>query len=535
MGRFTVLLSRFWASTSGTITIYSVITLVLILTITGASVDLMYHEATRAKLQTTLDRAVLAAADLEQLQTPEDVVIDYVAKAGLAQHLLSVNASDGLNERIVSAEAGLTLDTVFMHMAGFDTLDVYAVSTAEERIANVEISLVLDVSGSMSGDRITNLRAAATEFVNTVIQPSESDVTGLTTVSVVPYNATVNLGDDLSRHYTMSDLHNYSNCPIFDDHAFHETDVSSQQLLDRLAHFDLYSTDESTTQIPKPWCPTGQKSAVIAHSLDVNTLSTHIASLSAGGNTAIDLGMKWGVALLDPGAVDVIAALASDGVVDNRVADRPAAYDDTESVKFVVVMTDGANTTEYDLKPQYRQGLSDVWIDDRGNGDPQDDRFSLRVEDNWGESNDIWFWHRYETSSWSYRNRNTPDGGSNARRMSNAELFARFGTKAVAQKMYVQPYYDGFVSYNAYYDIYYAYEAIVSGGRADDRLSDICTAAKDAGIVVFSIAFEAPEGGQAALSDCASSASHYFDVAGVEITETFHSIARQINSLRLVQ
>ena len=40
-------------------------------------------------------------------------------------------------------------------------------STAEQRVNNVEIVLVLDVSGSMSGTKITNLKSAAAEFVDT--------------------------------------------------------------------------------------------------------------------------------------------------------------------------------------------------------------------------------------------------------------------------------------------------------------------------------------------------------------------------------
>ena len=198
-------------------------------------------------------------------------------------------------------------------------------------------------------------------------------------------------------------------------------------------------------------------------------------------------------------------------------------------------MTDGQNTTQYDLKSKYKSGWSDLWVDDRNTGYTSDDRFSLLVDDNWGSSNDVYFWKRYENSSWSYRNRSYPDGGSSADRMSHADLFARFPSAAVARSYYVRPYYDGFVSYNEYYDMYYAHEATVSGSEANNRLSRICSAAKNAGIVVFAIAFEAPSNGQAALSECASSASHYFDVEGVEITETFHAIARQINSLRLIQ
>ena len=101
--------------------------------------------------------------------------------------------------------------------------------------------------------------------------------------------------------------------------------------------------------------------------------------------------------------------------------------------------------------------------------------------------------------------------------MTNAELFARFGTRAVARKMYVRPYYDNFVSYNQYYNIYYAYEATVSANPADNRLDMICDAAKAEGVVVFAIGFEAPQRGLDAMRNCASSPAHFFDVQGADL------------------
>lgn len=517
----------------GNITVFSLFMIMLILAITGAAVDIMRSEAVRAQMQSTMDRAVLAAADLDQEQDPVDVVNDYMTKAGLESVLSSVSVDQGLNYRTVTASGHTVLQTVFLKMSGFDTLDTPAKSVAEEKISNVEISLVLDVSGSMGGSRIANMKDAAQDFVDTVIQPAGSP--GLTTISLVPYNANVNLGETLSPYFNLEEVHDYSHCATFSDNAFNSAAINPGSELTRLGHFDLYSRNESSTQISSPWCPTGDTSAIIAHSADANVLKSHVTSLNAGGNTAIDLGMKWGVGLLDPAMRPAINEMASDGLITGEAAGRPAAYNDPEAIKFVVVMTDGQNTTQYDLKQHRKYGMSDVWIDDRGNSNASDDRFSLRVRDWSGTSNDIYFWERYENYSWNSRYRNTPDGGSNARRMSNAELFARFGTKAVARKMYLKPYYDGWVSRTTYYDVYYAYEATVNGSSADSRLSNICSAAKEEGIVIFSIAFEAPEAGQTALLDCASSPSHYFDVEGVEITETFNAIARQINSLRLVQ
>ncbi len=133
-----------------------------------------------------------------------------------------------------------------------------------------------------------------------------------------------------------------------------------------MSHFDRYSTNQSATYLNNPWCKTGNTSAVVAHSANTTALKSHINSLNAGGNTAIDLGVKWGVALLDPKMRSVVSQMAADGVVIPAAAARPAEYNDPEAIKFIVVMTDGENTTQYDLKERYKYGKSDVYVDDRG-------------------------------------------------------------------------------------------------------------------------------------------------------------------------
>ena len=55
----------FAAEEDGNVTVFSVFMLVLIIAITGASVDIMRFEAILAKMQSTMDRAVLAAADMD--------------------------------------------------------------------------------------------------------------------------------------------------------------------------------------------------------------------------------------------------------------------------------------------------------------------------------------------------------------------------------------------------------------------------------------------------------------------------------------
>ncbi|MEN9060367.1 hypothetical protein [Ponticoccus litoralis] len=118
---------------------------------------------------------------------------------------------------------------------------------------------------------------------------------------------------------------------------------------------------------------------------------------SARGNTAIDLGMKWGLALLDPTMRPVMEDMNRDGLVSDVAAIRPAAHDDNQTMKFVIVMTDGENTQQYDLKEHNKSGLSDVWIDDRGTPDPGDDRYSIRL------NSSTFFWPHLSSYQNPYR------------------------------------------------------------------------------------------------------------------------------------
>jgi len=511
---------RFSADQTGSMSYVAVAGSLIMMVFGGIGIDLIHAELQRNKVQNTLDRAVLAAANLDHETDPQSMVEEYFRAMGMSDALDDVTVEDRLNYKSVTAEGSLQMQANFLGLLGVDTLQALGAATAEHGLNKIEVSLVLDISGSMSGAKLTQMKDAANTFVDLMLGP---DAGGLTTVSVVPYNATVNMGDILAAQYTLEDYQGYSNCATFAPADYNSTAVDPDEELAKIAHFDPYSTSTSSTSISRPWCQTGQTAAIMAHSSDADALKAHIASLTAGGNTAIDLGMKWGAALLDPSAQPVVSALAADGHVDGSLGIRPAAYSDGETLKFVVVMTDGQNTTQYDLKSSKKAGLSDIWIDERNNSNANDDRFSVRVSSN----------SYYQLRRDRYRS--SPDGGSRARQMTYAEVYARFGTRAVASKFYYEPYRDGRVSYNTYRDYYYGYQATVDGNLADSQLSNVCRAARDNSIVVYAIGVEAPQRGLDAMHDCASSPAHYFDVTGSELEETFNAIARSLQQLRLTQ
>ncbi|MEM6660422.1 MAG: pilus assembly protein TadG-related protein, partial [Pseudomonadota bacterium] len=180
---------RFARDESGTMTMFSIMMLMMMLLVGGIGVDLMRNEMERTRVQATIDRAVLAAADLDQTLDPTAVVNDYFSKAGMSEYLTSVTVDQGLNYRTVTAKARTTTPTQFMRLMGVEELTVPAQGQAQEKVANVEISMVLDISGSMGrNNKMANLQDAAKTFVDTVIR---DETENLISLSLIPYTAQV--------------------------------------------------------------------------------------------------------------------------------------------------------------------------------------------------------------------------------------------------------------------------------------------------------------------------------------------------------
>ncbi len=73
---------------------------------------------------------------------------------------------------------------------------------------------------------------------------------------------------------------------------------------------------------------------------------------------------------------------------------------------------------------------------------------------------------------------------------------------------------------------------------ADLRMKDICDAVKaeQPGVLIFTLAFEAPEGAKEVMKYCATGGADggfYYETDGTGISDAFRSIAGQITQLRL--
>ncbi|MGB5869233.1 MAG: pilus assembly protein TadG-related protein [Albidovulum sp.] len=239
-------LGKFRREEDGSLLIFGLFCLVMMMFLAGAALDLMRYEERRTTLQNTVDRAVLAAADLRQTLPPKEVVKDYFRKAGLkppSDNEIVVNQGTFNEWRTVQANVSETMPTWFMRMVDIKSMTPIGAGTAEERVGQVEISLVLDVSGSMnSNNRLTNLKPAAKAFIDQMFDTVEP---GKLSISLITYSTQVSAGPQLLQYFDRdaNSQHNKSSCLEFNSGDFNTTAMypsGSGHTYRQNGHFDPF-------------------------------------------------------------------------------------------------------------------------------------------------------------------------------------------------------------------------------------------------------------------------------------------------------
>jgi len=535
-------LRRFAQDEDGGVIALALYMFVLMLMLGGMAVDVMRHESLRTRLQNTADRAVLAAASLTQSEDPVSVVDDYFAKAGLSEYLADRSAVTVFGSRTVDATVSGIQNNLFMGLLGIDTLPVATFAAAEEAISEVEVSLVVDVSNSMnSNNRIQNLRVAGENFIDLLIGDSTD---GDISISLVPYSGQVNVGSALLSQYNVAGDHTYSNCAEFDAADYSSPALSTTQPLARAPHFDPWYSSKTPSL---RFCSTDSAQEILPLSNNAPQLKSRMQNLTADGNTSIDIAVKWGAALLDPGTRPVIASLATAGVVPSAFSDRPFDYGQTQVRKVMVVMTDGENWDEFTVNSPYRNGLSPIWIN------TQDNRPSI-----WHESRGQYYiehlneWRDYpwgasitgQSCGWVYNwgwqwvcSGGTVSAGT-SQQQTWPEVWNRFTPYWVAAELYGNALGSSSWERQQIRNQWRAnFVSSTAPSTKNTRLEAICTALKNAddNLLIFAIGFEATTTGRQTMQNCASSPGHYYDADGLELNTVFGAIARQISQLRLTQ
>ena len=197
--------ARFQRETQGNVAMIFSLSLPVLVLMTVGGVDIHRASTVRINLQDALDAATLAAArspytadaDLSRvgmaaLRANLQAYPDIILREDLTTFTMNsdnvVIASSKVDVKTLIANIILPPYGQFMN----DYLPVGAHSEVNRSSKNLEVALVLDITGSMGGQRLTDLKAAAKDLVDLVVQPVQTPF--YSRMSVVPYAVGVNLG-----------------------------------------------------------------------------------------------------------------------------------------------------------------------------------------------------------------------------------------------------------------------------------------------------------------------------------------------------
>lgn len=208
------LLSRLADDTRGNVLLFMAAGVIPVTAAIGGGVDLTRAYMAQARLQQAVDAATLAgrkAMTDGSLDTAAPEIVKFL------QNNYPAEMSDGsgidVDDPIFQSEpveisstisdegalcvtAQATIPTLVMGAFGKQSITIGADSCARRSGTNIDVVLVLDVTGSMAGTRITALKAATNDFLETLDDTrTQLAVSGLRVrVGIVPYSQAVNVG-----------------------------------------------------------------------------------------------------------------------------------------------------------------------------------------------------------------------------------------------------------------------------------------------------------------------------------------------------
>ncbi|WP_461470385.1 vWA domain-containing protein, partial [Pararhodobacter sp.] len=271
--------------------------------------------------------SVLAATMLRENvsgATPEQIVEAYFAAEGLSAQLAGrVEVQDDPETgRTVTVAPAATVPSLFMNLIGVDDFSVVTPARASEAVGGatqVELVMVLDVSGSMNGqNKIGAMRTAAAELTETLLSDNED---GDVAITIVPYDAWVLPPPALLNSFT-----NASGSGACNDWS--------------VWNIITNTLNQATTRRN---CNTDQWAQIRPYENSAADAVAAINDLRARGTTSIDLGVRYGAAFFDPSLRPAISALIANGEVDPMFEGRPYDWDEPNVVRALILLTDGQN------------------------------------------------------------------------------------------------------------------------------------------------------------------------------------------------
>lgn len=368
---------------SGNIAIIMAFVLLPIIVLAGGTVDLIRISNASLQLNRAVESAALAAASLSNKGDLNSTLNDYISKnvpEGSDWSSLTIEPNvieNNDDSRVIEVSASVTVETPFLALIGQRKSVIQASAEAAQEAKFTEVSLVIDISSSMGGNRIRQLRTASHDFLDLML---EGDLKKYTSINLVPFGGTVNIGPNLMQRYFPTSGY-MDGQPASEYGSGNQITRKRYRFLGarhcieyRPADFDLYEIPmNSRAQVPhfyywnrnNPWCPENFVSRMYLNRNNLDGLKAAIDRLELSDGTGMDIGLLWGAKALSP---KMRAAAAADG---GLLPGHPTDWDDKQTQKVIVLMTDGGITAQYrpkdpwkNLNPKdYRRGI----VNARGN------------------------------------------------------------------------------------------------------------------------------------------------------------------------
>lgn len=190
----------------------------ILLMFAGAAVDYTRRNAIQTELIEALDAAGLAIAQLDALNGPEirdlnesqreAYLKDYGRKFfnnnfKRSSQVANLDVDFDITGTTITPSATGEIRAVFLpagKMVVNQSTTVSSTSMSVDSstevtraaVGDTEVALILDNTGSMAGQKITDLKAAAKEFVGILVRPEDTDY--YSKVAIAPYSRAVNIG-----------------------------------------------------------------------------------------------------------------------------------------------------------------------------------------------------------------------------------------------------------------------------------------------------------------------------------------------------
>ena len=227
---------------------------------------------------------------------------------------------------------------LFFPLFGSPTKRVADKSAALYSDKTIEVAMMLDITGSMSGQKIKDLKTAANNALDAFLKDQDPNKPRVR-VAIVPYADAVNTGG-LANNVYVETKFTTSEPPAVDDPLAASSSSGfgfdgcaterkgSQQFTDASPTTAMVNRDYRLE-----FCPAA---ALKPLSADSGALKKTIKSFNASGSTAGHIGIQWSWYMLSPKWSDVLPPAAA-----------PLAYNPKKVAKYAILMTDGEFNTAF--------------------------------------------------------------------------------------------------------------------------------------------------------------------------------------------